>query len=65
MVKRNMVKEDMKCCHPYHKGKGVMALVLGALILANSYWTILGWADFIGVILVLTGLIKMLVPHKN
>ena len=64
MAKGNVAKEDMTC-HHHHKGKGIMALVLGALILANSYWAILGWADFIGIMFVLMGLIKLLMPHKN
>jgi len=58
-----MAKEDVNCqCH--HKGKGGMMLVLGLLVLANAYWSVLSWAMFIGVVLVLGGLCKMLMPKK-
>ena len=50
-----MAKEEMKC-----KGKGIMALILGLLILANTYWVVLSWDYFIGIILVLVGIIKLL-----
>jgi len=52
-----MAKDDMKS---WHKCKGAIALVLGLLILANAYWTVLGWAYFIGIILVLAGIIKLI-----
>jgi len=47
-----------------HKGKGVMALVLGLLILANAYWSIVSLANFVGIILVIAGLVKLLMPKK-
>lgn len=49
---------DMKNCP--HKGKGVMMLVLGLLVLLNAYYSVLTWANFVGVLLVLCGLIKLL-----
>ena len=53
-----MVKDtDMKS---WHKSKGIMMLIVGLLALANSYWAIVGWDYFIGIILVLAGLIKLL-----
>lgn len=60
---KETAKEEM-CCHGHHKGKGVMMLILGLLVLANSYWYFLDWAMFIGLILVLGGLVKMLMPKK-
>lgn len=50
-----MAKEMMK-------GKGVMALILGLLILANAYWSIVSWAYFVGIIIALAGLIKIVMP---
>jgi uncharacterized membrane protein HdeD (DUF308 family) len=41
------------------KGKGWMALILGILILANAYLAIVSWDYFIGIILVLVGIIKL------
>ena len=49
----------------WHKYKGVGMLVLGLLIAANAYWVILDWATFIGALLVLGGLLKLLMPHKK
>jgi uncharacterized membrane protein HdeD (DUF308 family) len=51
-----MAKDDMKS---WHKSKGWGMIIIGLLILANAYWTILGWDYFIGIILVLTGIIKL------
>jgi|WetSurMetagenome_2_1015567.scaffolds.fasta_scaffold238227_2 uncharacterized membrane protein HdeD (DUF308 family) len=56
-----MAKEEM--CG--HKGKGWMMLVLGLLILANAYWSIVDWAVFIGVIVALVGIGKVLMMSKN
>ncbi len=50
---KEMNKEHMK-------HKGAMMLILGALILANVYWIKLGWGTFVGGVLVLGGLAKML-----
>jgi len=50
-----MAKEMMSM----HKGKGWMLLVLGILVLLNVYLVTLDWATFIGVILVLAGLVKL------
>ncbi len=52
-----MAKEDMKY---NHKNKGMVALILGLLILANAYWAIVGWDYFIGIILVIAGIIKLI-----
>ncbi len=37
-------------------------LVLGALIVANAYWAWFNWAMFIGVVLVVAGAVKMIMP---
>jgi uncharacterized membrane protein HdeD (DUF308 family) len=42
----------------WHKGKGIAMLVLGLLIIANIYWIHMTWATFIGVILILGGIVK-------
>jgi hypothetical protein len=41
---------------------GAMKLILGALIIANAYWNWFGWAMFIGILLVVSGAIKMIMP---
>lgn len=52
-----MAKEEWK---GMHKGKGAMMLVLGLLVLANVYFLSLDWATFIGAVLVLVGIVKLL-----
>ncbi len=37
-------------------------IALGALVIANAYWGILNWSWFIGGILVLAGLSKLIMP---
>jgi len=51
--------------HGMHKMKGVVMTVLGLLVLANVYLGLLTWAGFIGVLLVLGGLLKLLMPCKK
>ncbi len=46
------------------KHKGAMMVVLGALILLNVYWLELTWGAFVGGILVLGGLAKMIFMGK-
>ena len=54
-----MPKKEMMEMHHNYKGKGWMVLVLGILILANVYLVFLDWATFIGIILVLGGIMKL------
>jgi len=46
-------------CSKCHAGK---LLVLGVLVLLNSVWDIVSWGIFIGVILLLVGVLKLLKP---
>ena len=46
----------------HKKMMGCKMLVLGALILANTYWNVVSWANFIGGILVIAGLVKLVKP---
>lgn len=40
-------------------------IFLGALVLANVYWAVVNWPAFIGGILVITGLIKLMMHKKH
>jgi len=63
--KMNGMKNDMKmqeCCKMHKKIMACKMLVIGALILANSCWKIVSWANFIGGILVIAGVLKLLMP---
>jgi uncharacterized membrane protein HdeD (DUF308 family) len=55
-----MAKEEM--CG--HKGKGWIMLVLGLLILGNAVYSVVEWSIFIGAIVALAGLAKLLMPKK-
>jgi uncharacterized membrane protein HdeD (DUF308 family) len=48
--------KEMMCDY---KGHSTMMLILGLLILINAYWAVVGWDYFIGIILVLKGLVKL------
>jgi hypothetical protein len=37
-------------------------LVLGVIVLINAYWPFLSWDKLIGILLVLGGLIKLVMP---
>jgi uncharacterized membrane protein HdeD (DUF308 family) len=57
-------KKEMEM-HGKHMGghmkhKGTAMLILGALILLNVYAMKLGWGTFVGGVLVLGGVVKML-----
>ncbi len=52
------MNKEMMCEH--HKGMGTVALVVGLLILINTYWHVLGWGYFIGILIVLKGLLKLI-----
>ena len=45
------------------KKKSLMLIVLGILVLANAYLSVVSWAVFIGVIAIVAGLIKMMMPR--
>ncbi|MCX6747295.1 MAG: hypothetical protein NTU63_04155 [Candidatus Pacearchaeota archaeon] len=57
-----MLPQEM---HGMHKFGGAGILVLGLLVLANSYWAFLKWGAFIGLVLILAGLCKMLMLCKH
>lgn len=57
-----MAKEDMG---KPHKMWGVKMLVLGLLVLANAYWAFVEWPNFIGILLVLGGLWKLVCCRKK
>jgi len=44
----------------HKKMMGCKMLVLGALILANNYWGIVSWANFIGGVLAIAGVLKLI-----
>jgi len=46
-------------CSRCHAGK---LLLLGILVLANSIWAVLGWDIFIGALLIIGGLVKLVKP---
>ena len=57
-------KESGMACHhgmcmKCHSG---MLLVLGALVLVNNVWNVLSWGIFIGGLLILVGLLKLVKP---
>jgi len=39
------------------------ALIVGILVLINTYWSILSWDYFIGALLVIIGILKLASPN--
>ncbi len=58
-----MAKEKEYCCE-HKKEHGAIALIIGLLILANAMWSIVNWPVFVGIIVALCGLVKLLMPEK-
>ena len=50
--------------HCHHKGKGVMLLVLGLLVFGNAYYSVLSWGMFVGLVMIIAGLVKLFKPKK-
>lgn len=46
----------------HKKMMGCKMLVLGILVLINVYWPMVSWDKFIGWILVLAGVVKLIMP---
>ena len=46
--------------HGMHKGMGLKMLILGLLVAANSYWNVVDWGIFIGAMLAIGGICKMI-----
>ena len=64
-IKANVDDAKMQeCCKMHKKCMGWKMIVLGALVLANSYWNVLSWANFIGWIVVIGGVVKLTKPMK-
>ena len=59
---RERMDIDKKHWMMHKRMKGVMMLVVGVLVLVNVYWQFLDWATFVGVLLVLGGLMKLAMP---
>jgi len=65
MAKKKVQKMEEKCCVPTGHGcicKGWCVLILGVLILLNSLYGWLTWGVFVGIIVILKGLMKLLHP---
>ena len=60
-------KMDNQMQEHWQMHKKMMAwkmLVVGLLVLVNSSWSIVSWADFIGIMLAIAGLMKLVMPSK-
>ncbi|MDD5012480.1 MAG: hypothetical protein PHQ66_02450 [Candidatus Nanoarchaeia archaeon] len=57
-----MAKRGMKLS--MHKFKGIAMIVLGLLVIGNVYWQVVDWGTFIGVVIALTGAMKLFMKHK-
>ena len=58
-------KPSLECCEKHRRYGGLKMLILGVLILWNVYWPMLGWPAFIGWIIAIAGLGKLLMPVSS
>jgi uncharacterized membrane protein HdeD (DUF308 family) len=59
MMNKNMSEKDMA---KHMKMHGWKMLVLGVLVMLNAAYAFMQWSSFIGLLLVLVGLKKLLMP---
>ena len=65
MAKKAKMDNQMQGHWEMHKKMmGWKMLILGLLVLANSTWGIVNWANFIGGIIAIGGLAKLVMPCK-
>jgi len=57
MMNKNMSEKDMAKHMRMH---GCKMLLLGVLVLLNAYYGFLGWDYFVGILVVLVGLKKLM-----
>ena len=60
-----MKKKQMLNYIQMHKGKGLGLLILGLIILINAYMPFLNLGAFIGIVLILVGFFKIIMPCKH
>lgn len=65
MAKKNKMNAHGECCSGHKKAMGLTMLILGLLILANSYWAVVNWAVFIGAIIAIKGFLKLVIPMHS
>ena len=57
---------DMMAMHKMHmKAKGTTLVIVGILIVLNQVYSVLDWATFVGVVLILVGLAKLFPCKKK
>ena len=57
MMNKNMSDKDMAKHMKWH---GWKMLFLGVLVLLNAYYAVLGWGYFVGILIVLVALKKLI-----
>ncbi|MBW2995880.1 hypothetical protein KY332_01130 [Candidatus Woesearchaeota archaeon] len=57
---------DMMAMHKmYMKAKGTTMVIIGILVVLNQMYSVLDWATFVGVVLILAGLAKLFPCKKK
>ena len=60
-----MAKDDMSCSifGVCHRCRALKVLILGILILLNAYLAVVNWAVFVGGIIAIAGIVKLIWTH--
>ena len=54
-----------ECCGMHRAYKGWKMLLVGLLVIGNAMWMVVDWWTFVGVILALAGLWKLIMPMMD
>ena len=65
MPRRNRGGMSDAGMYKHHGKKAVGAIIVGLLVIANAYWGFLSWDYFIGGLLILGGVVKLLMHSMH
>ena len=57
-----MSTEDMAHWQMHKRKKATAMIVLGLIVIINTYWQFMNWVGLIGVLLVIAGIGKLMMP---
>ena len=62
-----MAKVDpmMAMMEKFHKYKACMMIAVGILVILNAVYSFVNWALFVGIVLILVGLLSKIMAYKK
>lgn len=64
-TKKNMMaNKNMEACGcNHHRWHGFWMALLGLLVVLNAYYDVINWFVFVGLVLLVKGLVHLIKPH--